>query len=149
MKRVYPKEEVCMGCHLCEVHCAVQHSASRDILKAFTRDSPPPLPRIRVQENGRMFVAVQCRHCPEPLCVYACLSGAMQQDPLTGMVSLDPDRCIACWTCILVCPYGAIRRDLERQIAVKCDLCPHLEVPACVANCPNEALVFTEDGAGA
>lgn len=138
-----------MGCRLCEVHCAVQHSLSRDVIKAFTRESPRPLSRIRVQEDGRMFVAVQCRHCPEPSCVYACLTGAMQQDPLTGMVSLDPDRCIGCWTCILACPYGAIRRDLERNIAAKCDLCPDLEVPACVAYCPNEALLFTEDGAGA
>jgi carbon-monoxide dehydrogenase iron sulfur subunit len=73
----------------------------------------------------------------------------MQQDPLTGNVSLDTDRCIGCWTCILACPYGAIRRDLERDIVAKCDLCPDLEVPACVTNCPNEALVFTEDGAGA
>ncbi len=96
-----------------------------------------------------MFVAVQCRHCPEPPCAYACLTGAMQQDPLTGEVTLDPDRCIGCWTCILVCPYGAIRRDQQRNIAVKCDLCPHLEVPACVANCPNEALLFAEDGADA
>jgi carbon-monoxide dehydrogenase iron sulfur subunit len=96
-----------------------------------------------------MFVAVQCRHCPEPLCVYACLTGAMQQDPLSGNVSLDPERCIGCWTCILACPYGAIRRDLERGVAAKCDLCPDLEVPACVVNCPNEALVFTEDGASA
>ena len=149
MKRVYPKEEVCIGCRLCEVHCAVQQSASRDIFKAFTKESPRPLPRIRVQENGRMFVAVQCRHCPEPLCVYACLSGALEQDPLTGMVNVDPDRCIGCWTCILVCPYGAIRRDLKRHIIAQCDLCPHLEVPACVTNCPNEALVFTEDGASA
>jgi carbon-monoxide dehydrogenase iron sulfur subunit len=149
MKRVHAKEEVCIGCRLCEVHCAVQHSASRDIFKAFTRESPPPVPRIRVQENGRMFVAVQCLHCPEPPCVYACLSGAMQQDPLTGAVTVDADRCIGCWTCILVCPYGAIRRDLPRHIIAKCDLCPHLEVPACVANCPNEALVFAEDGASA
>ena len=149
MKRVYPKEEVCIGCRLCEVHCAVQHSLSRDVLKAFTKESPRPLPRIRVRENGQMFVAVQCRHCPEPLCVYACLTGAMQHDPVTGNVSLDPERCIGCWTCILACPYGAIRRDLERGVAAKCDLCPDLEVPACVVNCPNEALVFTEDGASA
>lgn len=138
-----------MGCRLCEVHCAVEHSLSRDILKAFTRESPAPVPRIRVQENGRAFVAVQCHHCPEPACVYACLSGAMQQDPLTGAVSVDPERCIGCWTCMLVCPYGAIRRDPEGHIVAKCDLCPDLEVPACVANCPNEALVFTEDGAHA
>ena len=30
------------------------------------------------------------------------------------------------------------------KIIAKCDLCPNLEVPACVANCPNEALVCEE-----
>jgi anaerobic carbon-monoxide dehydrogenase iron sulfur subunit len=27
----------------------------------------------------------------------------------------------------------------------KCDLCPDLDTPACVANCPNEALIIVED----
>jgi len=44
----------------------------------------------------------------------------------------------------MVCPYGAIKMDLERKVAVKCDLCAGLDVPACVANCPNEALVYKE-----
>ncbi|HWJ02702.1 MAG TPA: 4Fe-4S ferredoxin, partial [Verrucomicrobiae bacterium] len=26
MKKVYAKEEVCVGCRLCEVHCIVAHS---------------------------------------------------------------------------------------------------------------------------
>ena len=39
---------------------------------------------------------------------------------------------------------GAIRQDRERGKAVKCDLCPEADIPACVANCPNEALVYEE-----
>lgn len=88
MKRVYAKEEVRMGCRL----CAVQHSVSRDVLKAFTGERAGPVARIHVRENGHMFVAVQCQQCPEPACVYAWLTGAMQQDALTGNVSLDADR---------------------------------------------------------
>jgi len=149
MKRVYPKEEVCIGCRLCEVHCAVEHSTSRDILKAFLREQPRPLARIRVQKNGYTFVAVQCVHCPEPPCVYACLTGALSKDPITGIVTVDPQRCVGCWTCIMVCPYGAIRREAESHTIVKCDLCPGQPLPVCVANCPNEALVFAEDGANA
>jgi carbon-monoxide dehydrogenase iron sulfur subunit len=92
MKGVYAKEEVRMGCRLCEVHCGVQYSVSRDVLKAFTVERAGPVARIRVRENGHMFVAVQCQRCLEPVCVYAWLTGAMQQDALTGNVRFEPDR---------------------------------------------------------
>jgi carbon-monoxide dehydrogenase iron sulfur subunit len=44
----------------------------------------------------------------------------------------------------MICPFGAIRMDEERGKAVKCDLCPERETPACVEACPNRALVFEE-----
>jgi len=34
LMRIVPKEEVCIGCRLCEIHCIVQHSKSKDIVKA-------------------------------------------------------------------------------------------------------------------
>ena len=146
MKRIYPREEVCIGCKLCEIHCLVQHSRSKDVIKAFKKESPRGVARVRVQENGSLSFALQCRHCAEPLCVYSCLTGAMYRDPETGTVQHDADRCVGCWTCILACPYGAISRDPNgRRVVSKCDLCPGLRVPACVANCPNEALVVLEE----
>ncbi len=144
MNRVYPNEEVCIGCRLCEVHCLVEHSTSRDPMKAFKRERPRPLARIRVQPDGDRFVPVQCRHCPDPPCVHACLTGALYRHPETGAVQVDAAKCSGCWTCILFCPYGAISRDVVRGVIAKCDLCPDRLVPACVANCPNEALVFTD-----
>jgi len=45
----------------------------------------------------------------------------------------------------MVCPVGAIQRGAEKRVASKCDLCMGEEVPACVANCPNEAIVFVDD----
>lgn len=145
---LYLKEEVCIGCGLCEVYCALAHSTSKDLIKAFRKEWPRPLPRIRVEQTPGLFLPVQCRHCAESPCVYACLTGALYRDPGSGAVALDPYKCIGCWTCIMVCPYGAIKRDLGRDIIAKCDLCPGLDLPACVANCPNEALVYGEDGTG-
>jgi carbon-monoxide dehydrogenase iron sulfur subunit len=69
----------------------------------------------------------------------------MHRDPLTGMIGVDLEKCIGCWTCIVACPYGALTRDLTSKTIIKCDLCPDLEIPACVANCPNEALVVGTD----
>jgi len=146
MKKIIANEEVCIGCRLCEVWCLVQHSKSKDIMKAFKRETPRPIARLHVEEEGAESFAVQCQHCEEPDCVYSCISGAMYIDEETGTVQHDPEKCVGCWTCIMVCHRGAIIRD-ERQnrIAAKCDLCAELEIPACVANCPNEALVLVEE----
>jgi carbon-monoxide dehydrogenase iron sulfur subunit len=61
-------------------------------------------------------------------------------------VCVDPEKCIGCWTCVVACPNGALVRDLGSHIIAKCDLCPDEEIPVCVANCPNEALVLVRDG---
>ena len=144
MVRIVPREEYCTGCRLCEIHCMVEHSKSRDIIKAFKRETRP-VKRVEVEESGSVSFALQCRHCDDAPCIDACLSGAMRRDEVTGAVVNDTDKCIGCWTCILVCPFGAVRRDCEEHhVVAKCDLCPHLDTPSCVAHCPNEALVLEE-----
>ncbi len=145
MKRIVIHEEYCIGCRLCEVHCLVQHSRSKDIIKAFREERSSLMPRVVVEENGPVSFALQCRQCEEPRCIEACISGAMHRDEKTGAVICDEDRCVGCWMCIMVCPAGAIQRNLlGTKIASKCDLCYGADVPACVANCPNEALTYEE-----
>lgn len=146
MRRIIAKEEVCIGCRLCEIWCQVQHSRSKDIIKAFKKETPRAIARVHVEEQGANSFALQCRNCEEPNCVYSCISGAMYIDEETGTVQHDPEKCVGCWTCIMVCHRGAILRDeRERRIAAKCDMCTDIEVPACVAHCPNEALILQEE----
>ncbi len=144
MKKIYIKEERCIGCRLCQVYCQLHHSRSKDIIKAFKKELPRPTPRLRLEERGSLSLSVRCQHCDDPPCVYACLGGALSRDVDSGRVTLDPERCIGCWSCLLVCPFGAVIRDVGQKKVAKCDLCFGEEVPACVANCPNEALVYTE-----
>lgn len=145
MKRIQAREEVCMACRLCEVHCAVEHSRTRHIIKAFKTESTRPEPRCTVEVRGALSFSFMCRHCAEPACLHACISGAMHREP-GGTVRVDEDRCIGCWTCILACPYGAIRRhEQDRHFALKCDMCPDRPIPACVAACPNGALELHAD----
>ncbi len=145
MKRIVAKEDVCLGCRLCEVHCVVQHSKSKRIVKAFREGKDTIVPGVTVEESGSVSFAVQCRHCEEAPCLEACMTGGMHRDPQTGAVLNDPDKCVGCWMCIMVCPVGAIQRGLDRKVASKCDLCIGRDTPACVANCPNEALILEED----
>lgn len=89
-------------------------------------------------------IALQCRHCEEPLCAHACISGGITRDPDTGVIASNPDKCVACWSCIMVCPFGVIARYEDCRRAVKCDHCPDRDGPACVEACPTRALVFCE-----
>ena len=146
MKRIYVNEEYCIGCRLCEIHCQVQHSPSKKIIKAFREENPKAMPRLLVEEEGPLSFAMQCRHCDDAPCVEACITGAMHRDEETGAVLCDEDRCVGCWMCVMVCPFGAIQRNLlGSKAASKCDLCIGEDVPVCVAHCPNEALVFVEE----
>lgn len=144
MKRVYQKEDVCIGCRLCEIGCIVEHSPAKDVVKAFRNVSPRPEPRNIVEERGPLSFSVNCRHCDEPACLHACISGAIAKDPLTGIVGQDPEKCVGCWSCIMACPFGVIRKNGAQSKAVKCDLCAGRTIPACVEACPNRALVFEE-----
>ena len=89
-------------------------------------------------------VALQCRQCDEPACAEACITGGIVRDEATGVVRFDTDKCVGCWSCTMVCPFGAIIRVPDSAKAVRCDRCEEREIPACVEACPTKALVFCE-----
>jgi carbon-monoxide dehydrogenase iron sulfur subunit len=142
LKKIYARPEYCMACRLCETACFVKHSKSKKIIKAFRDERGDFRPRIIVEQSGPVSFALQCRHCDDAPCIEACLSGAMAR-AADGTVACDEDKCVGCWSCIMVCPFGAISQDRRRKkIASKCDMCPDKNTPACVEACPNEALVY-------
>jgi carbon-monoxide dehydrogenase iron sulfur subunit len=73
----------------------------------------------------------------------------MQKDEVTGIVSNEgfSQSCIGCWMCVMVCPYGVIspKRDGDRKVAVKCDLCKTTGEHACVKACPSGAVVCMDE----
>ena len=144
MKRIYVREEYCIGCRLCEINCLVKNSKSKKLIKAFRDDRDIVVPGVQVEEAGPLSFALQCRHCDDAPCIEACITGAMQRDSETGAVLCDEDRCVGCWSCIMVCPAGAVMRGKVRKVASKCDLCMGEETPVCVEGCPNEALIYEE-----
>ena len=143
MKRVYPNKDFCIGCHICELACLTAHSKSKDLILAYTveRGQDGVASSKHVHEGGATCVALSCRHCDEPSCVAACISGALQKDPESGRTVYDREKCVGCWSCLMACPFGAIARHPLEQKIVKCDLCfDRPGGPACVAACPNKAL---------
>lgn len=141
MKRVYVNEKWCLGCHLCEYNCAFANSGIKDMVKALRNKAI--FPRIKVEENNNITFAVSCRHCTEPICVKSCISGALTKKD--GVVCIDKNKCVGCYTCVLVCPYGAVTHS-ESGAIQKCELClsNSCGTPACAAGCPNAAIVYEE-----
>jgi len=141
MKRIYVNEKWCLGCHLCEYNCAFANSGETNMVKALMNVKIRP--RIRVEEHGNVHFAVSCRHCTDPICVKSCISGALSIKD--GVIEIDHKKCVGCYTCVLVCPYGAISQS-ENGAMQKCELCLKNKdgKPACVEGCPNGAIVYEE-----
>jgi len=134
----------CMGCLTCEVACAVAHTRSSGLANAMLAVEPLS-PRTRVVEVlGKRF-PMQCRQCEDAPCVKVCPTHATYRTET--YTAVDPNRCIACRLCMMVCPFGAIHigtvlADGHRKTAaIKCDLCVNrAEGPACVSSCPTRAI---------
>jgi anaerobic carbon-monoxide dehydrogenase iron sulfur subunit len=143
MKEIFVRLDRCLGCRSCEMACAVEHSGGKSIYGAAT-EKPLPIKRVYVEMAEGQKIPLVCRHCEDSPCAAVCRTGAMSQDPTSGIVDRDEKKCIGCWMCAMVCPYGVIGRHGEVRVAVKCDRCKGLDTPACVSACPTHTLIYVD-----
>ena len=144
VREIFVRIDRCTGCRSCEIACAVEHSASNSLFAAIS-ETPVPRKRLYIEAAEDYNIPLLCRHCEDAPCVQSCITGALSQDALTRVVSHDAEKCIGCWMCTMVCPYGVIGRKKEQRVAIKCDRGPDRDEPACVGACPTQALVFAEE----
>lgn len=69
-----------------------------------------PFRCIVVEEKAKLPLPCACRHCDDAICVKSCIAGALSKQA-DGTVLVDEKKCVGCHTCVLVCPFGAIRLD--------------------------------------
>lgn len=118
--------ELCTGCLMCELMCAVTKTGSFN----------PYLARMRVSRvrGDYSWTPVLCRHCRLPPCQKACpVPEAMMWDNQLEVVVINGAACIGCLACVDACPFGAIQVGPNKEI-LKCDLCGG--EPVCVRYCP-------------
>jgi len=140
--------ERCVGCHSCEVACAVAHGPTPTLYEAVQQEQPPQ-PRMAVVAIGETAVPLHCQHCQDAPCAAVCPQDAIQRPDPDGPVILDEELCVGCGACVIVCPFGMIRMSADGKTALKCDMCIDRQragqPPACVEACHTGALEFIED----
>lgn len=144
----------CKGCRGCEYDCADANGLPEPIPSKEIKGTrkPDELHRTVVNEHntskGKVFVKMQCMHCNEPACAAACLTQAMHKTK-EGPVVWRGDKCMGCRYCMVSCPFDIPKFEYHspNPKIQKCTMCFDTrvqkgEIPACVENCPNEALTF-------
>lgn len=132
---------LCVGCRNCELACIAVHSSTRPgaSYAAGVTGTERPRNKVELDSQGNKFPQF-CRHCDEPACVEACMSGALKKGD-DGLVTCDHEICAGCFMCVMSCPYGMARPSVthDRKM-VKCDGCRGREKMACVEACPQHCL---------
>jgi len=143
----------CAGCQSCESACAEANGlpAPTASIEAGVIRNTDEVHRTVVNAfnstKGEAYLKKQCMHCNEPACTAACLTQAMYKTK-EGAVIWRGDKCMGCRYCMVSCPFDIPKFEYHsaNPKIEKCNMCygklTEGKVPACVENCPAEALMF-------
>jgi Fe-S-cluster-containing dehydrogenase component len=145
----------CVGCQSCEWACAAAHGLPEpdpeDYPQAGVKREPNEHRRSVINAHatsaGEVYIKNQCMHCNQPACASACLTQAMHKTK-EGPVIWRDQKCMGCRYCMVSCPFDVpkFQYDSPNPDIVKCNMCFERlekgELPACVSECPAEALQF-------
>ena len=98
-------------------------------------------------DDEEIFVKKQCMHCNQPACAAACPTKALYKTE-EGPVIWREDKCMGCRFCMISCPFEIPKFEYDKAVPKiqKCRMCfeklQEGEQPACVEECPEEALMF-------
>lgn len=156
---------LCVGCKACVVACREANNTHAEfstkdklwdtpldldadtltVIKAYSDGSGVTKDQ---EKDGYAFMKKSCLHCVEPSCVSVCPVTAMTKDPVSGIVSYNPNKCIGCRYCVAACPFGVPRFEYDKALARlrKCELCKTRlaegKITACSEVCPTGATIF-------
>lgn len=143
----------CVGCQSCEYACAEANNLPEPVgapeigIIRKTDETRRTVVNAYDTSKGEVYVKRQCMHCNEPACAAACLTQAMHKTE-EGPVVWRGEKCMGCRYCMVSCPFDIPKFEYHsaNPKITKCNMCYDRlmegKMPACVENCPAEALVF-------
>jgi formate dehydrogenase iron-sulfur subunit len=143
----------CAGCQSCESSCAEANGLPVPLgtpqagIVRKTDETRRTVINAYNSAKGEVYIKKQCMHCNEPACTAACLTQAMHKTK-EGATIWRGEKCMGCRYCMVSCPFDAPKFEYHsaNPRIEKCNMCYNRltegKIPACVENCPAEALVF-------
>lgn len=116
MDKLIIQSDLCDGCLDCQEACAKLHGESR----------------ISIHEVDGSYFPIVCQHCEDASCEVICPTEANSNG------KINPDKCIGCGLCMMVCPFGSI--SISEKKAQKCTLCADRDEKGCVKACSKRAI---------
>lgn len=160
----------CVGCRLCEYACKkaagidagkLESYDDMSVFQAKRRPGPEAFTVVNAWEPAGgaggttatspakpIYTKVNCFHCNHASCVSACIVGALTKEK-SGAVVYDSWKCIGCRYCMVACPFQIPTYEYNNALTPqvrKCTFCEARtskgELPACVKECPRQALTY-------
>jgi len=98
------------------------------------------------RQRSTQTTPVVCMHCDTPTCAEVCPADAIKRTEDGVVQTARKPRCIACNNCVLACPFGVPKYQVEINQMMKCDMCYDRtsigKKPMCATVCPSGALTF-------
>ena len=144
---------LCYGCGSCSSACPVEK-----VVPEFDPRKIVHMVALGLEEqllsSDIIWACSQCQSCipvcPQGVRCADVIKGLRQEAVKRGMVSrerlaelglfaqVDPGKCVACLTCVRLCPFGAPHMEDEGYAQIDPDLCRACGI--CVLECPAEAI---------
>jgi Fe-S-cluster-containing dehydrogenase component len=127
----------CIGCQSCVQACS----------ECDTHKGHPMIHLEYVDRAHSVQTApVVCMHCETPTCAEVCPADAIKKTDDGIVQTARQPRCISCNNCVLACPFGVPKMNVEFQLMMKCDMCYDRtsigKRPMCATVCPSQALFY-------
>ncbi|WP_026478563.1 4Fe-4S binding protein [Alkaliphilus transvaalensis] len=125
MKLLVKKDELCIGCGVCEEVCS----------KAYFKENNREKSCIKVEAGESNTINV-CNQCG--VCIDICPIIAIKRDP-KGVVRINKKECVGCFMCVGFCPESAMGQHDDYIEPFKCIACG-----LCAKECPTGAITVED-----